>query len=219
MEKVEGMRFKTRLYCSVASILFVVGAASVSQAQEVSAGCFAGPAKLSSAEVTNFTQSPNNLLSEFPTAGLPLSSRVRSLVGSSGETLDPVLALVGPATGAQKSAIGAGLARVAKSCSTVSPEYAQLIQQKVAAANDSALTTAFMQASNEVQTAALGGAGGAGGAAGAGAAGLAGGGSINGSTGSTGGDSSTASGDSSFAVGSSGSFTEGEQISARQVSP
>ncbi|QPB22374.1 hypothetical protein [Rhizobium sp. 007] len=182
-------------------------------AQEVANACFTGPARLSDADISSFLSNPGGLLSEFPAAGLPMTSRVRSLAGSSASTLDPIMALLPQASSPQKSAIGAGLARVAKACAASSPAYAQLIQEKIAAANSPELTTAFLQTTNEVQTAAL--AGGAGGGGGGGASGLAGGGSVGGSTGGVGGDSSVASGTTTFSVGSGGSFT----AAARSVSP
>lgn len=184
-------------------------------AREVASACFTGPARLSDADINSFLSNPGGLLNEFPAAGLPMTSEVRSLAGSSASTLDPIMALLPQANSSQKSAIGAGLARVAKACAASSPAYAQLIQEKIAAANSPELTTAFLQTTNEVQTAALaGGAGGGGG----GASGLAGGGSVAGSTGGVGGDSSVASGTTTFSVGSGGSFTSTEEA-ARSVSP
>ena len=107
---------------------------------------------------------------------LPLSSRVRALAGSSSATIDAILALVSGANADQKAAIGSGLARAARACAASNPEYAALIQEKVAGANSPELVTAFLAASNEVQTAALGGLTG-GATGGGGAAGIGGGGS------------------------------------------
>jgi len=191
----------------IAAGLIVAGSASSALAQSVAGGCFAPPAKMTDAAINAFLANPNGLLSEFPTAGLPMMSRVRSLTGSSVSTLDPIVALLPTASSAQKSAIGAGLARAAKACAASTPDYAQMIQEKIASANDSELTASFLQATSEVQTAALGGAGGAGGG-GAGAAGIAGGGTVGGSTGSTGGDSSVATDTPTYSVGSGGSFVQ-----------
>jgi hypothetical protein len=82
-----------------------------------------------------------------------------------------MMALVARANSPQKSAIGAGLARAVKSCQVTTPDYVLLIQQKVAAANDTELTTAFTAGLNDVLTASLGATG-----AGTSASGISGGG-------------------------------------------
>ncbi|OJF95282.1 hypothetical protein [Pararhizobium antarcticum] len=178
--------------------------------------CFSGPAKLSELEVQAFLSAPAGLLTDFPSGGLPLSTRVRSLAGSDAATLDPILGLVPNASSMQVAAIGSGLARVAKACEKSNPEYAATIQEKIALLGDGALELAFATALNEVQTAALGQAGGAGagagGAAGIGGTGTAGGGAngVNGTSASTVTQSGT------FAVNNAGS-TFGDVI--EDVSP
>lgn len=180
------------------------GGFSVDAFAQAAGGCFSGPAKMSDADVSTFTGAPGALLTANPVGGLPMASQVRALAGSSATALDSLIALAAQANSSQKSSLGAGLARAAKSCQAASPDYAQLIQQKVAAANDKELTAAFLAAMNDVQTAALGGPGGAGGGGGAG---IAGGGSAGGASGSGTGDSSTPSATDTFSVGSRGSFT------------
>jgi len=173
---------------------------------------------LPEAEISAFNTNPSGLLTDYPGAGLPMSTRVRSLAGSSATTLDSIIALISQAASIQKSAIGAGLARAAKACAAASPQYAQLIQQKVVLAQSAEVTTAFLQATNEVQTASLGG--GAGGASGSAAAsGLAGGGAATGSSGSSGGESAIDSGAPTYSVAGSGSFNEGDRIVNADVSP
>lgn len=162
----------------LASIL-LTGSSVVASAQTIS-GCFVAPARMADSDIAAFGANPDSLLSTYPMAGLPMSTQVRSLSGSSFATLDGLLSLVKSASSAQKAAIGGGLGRAVKSCQTATPDYAQLIQQKVAAANDPDLTAAFVSAVNDIQTASLGGAGGAGGAAG-----LSGGGTTTGSSGGT----------------------------------
>jgi hypothetical protein len=155
------VRFQNKYHVSIglALVALTFGGSSVSAyAQAAPVACFLAPAKLSDSEIAAFLANPNTLLSDFPAAGLQMSSKVRGLTGSSSDTLDPMIALVRQANAPQKSAIGAGLARAAKSCQITTPDYALLIQQKVAAANDSDLTTAFAAGMNDVQTASLGAA-------------------------------------------------------------
>ena len=168
----------------LASSAFVSGAS----AQETMApvACFQSPAKLSEGDIAAFLAAPASLLTENPNGGLPLSSRVRALAGSSSSTIDAIFALVSGANADQKAAIGSGLARAARACAASNPEYATLIQEKVAGASSPELVTAFLAASNEVQTAALGGL--TGGATGGGAAGIGGGGSAGLGTAGLGGD-------------------------------
>jgi hypothetical protein len=177
------VRLKTKYRFSIrvffASLTF--GASSAAAfAQALPVACFFAPAKMVDSDISAFLASPNGLLSEFPSAGLPMSSKVRGLTGSSTAVLDPMIALVKQANAPQKSAIGAGLARAAKSCQVTTPDYALQIQQKVAAANDQDLTTAFIAGMNDVQTASLGTSG-----AGASASGIAGGGTPGLSSGGT----------------------------------
>lgn len=170
------------------------------------AGCFVEPARLSDAEINGFVSYPTGLLTQYASGGLPLSNRVRSLVGSSQDTFEPIMALLAGATPSQVAAIGAGLARAARACSTTNPEYAALIQDRVAGSDIAGLETAFLAGSSETQTAALGGAAGGGsptgGASGIGGGGASGGGS-NGGAGTT---IATASGNSAFDAGGRGSF-------------
>lgn len=158
---------------------------------------FVAPAKMADEEVKAFLGSPDSLLEEFLTGGLPLSTRVRSLAGSSPETLDPIVALVPKANTQQMVAIGAGLARAARALATINPEYAALIQEKIATLNNPGLNVAFASALGEIQTAALGG-GGAGAGAGAGAAGIGGGGVAGGGSAGTNGDEAIATSAETF---------------------
>lgn len=107
-----------------------------------------------------------------------MSSRVRSLAGSSGAAVQAVVSLVPSANIEQRAAIGSGLARAARACVRPNPLYAAFIQEQVASIEAAEVITAFLAASEEVQTAAVAGAGGAAGAgtpaAGLGAGGLAG---------------------------------------------
>jgi hypothetical protein len=145
------------------------------------------------------------LLTTYPTGGLPLSTRARSLAGSNLSTVDALIALASSGNKDQKAAIGAGLARAARACVASNPQYAAQIQQKVAASNLTDVVTAFLAASNDVQTAALGGAGAAGGGAGGGAGGIGGGGASNGGSGGASGNSATGtSAPAAFSAGGGG---------------
>lgn len=168
-------------------------------AQSHAAGCFIAPAKAGDDVIGAFLGAPAEMVTVYPSGGFEMVSRVRALAGSSADVLDPMIGLVPQFNATQKAALGTGLARVARACAASTPEYAQTIQEKVAAANSPEVTTAFLSALNEVQTAALGA--GAGGGAGGAAAGV-GGGAAGDSSGGLGGDSSTAQTAGDFTTGS-----------------
>jgi hypothetical protein len=204
---------------NIASIAFVTalfsGVAGVSpvQAQTVSptAGCFVAPARMSDAEISAFLAAPDSLLTQFSSGGLPLSNQARSLVGSSADALSPLIAVAAKANPGQAAAIGAGLARAARACATVNPEYASRIQDAIADSGNKALETAFLAANSETQTAALGGALGGGGSATGGAGAIGGGGTPGGgSNGSAGTTASTGSGSSSFSSGGGSGYYASE---------
>jgi hypothetical protein len=168
-----------------------------------SAGCFLSPAKLGDGDVARFVAAPTSLLSEYSQGGLPMSSRVRALAGSSADTLAPILGLVPSANDPQIAAIGSGLARAAAACASADLPYATRIQEEVALLGNAALETAFLAGADEIQTAAIGGAGGA---AGGGVGGIGGGGVAGGGSAGIGGDASVSAGNSSFSASGSGRF-------------
>ncbi|MBO9136777.1 hypothetical protein J5289_21530 [Rhizobium sp. B230/85] len=194
---------KSRFIKGLALVASMSCGVSVDAYAQAAVGCFAAPAKMSDGDIASFTGSPASLLSNYPVGGLPMTTQVRGLAGSSATSLDALVGLAAQANPSQKTSIGSGLARAAKSCQATSPDYALLIQQKVAAANDRDLTAAFIAGMSDLQTAALGGAN----AGGGGAAGIAGGGSTGGSSGGVGGNNSTPTQSGTFSVGSGGSFT------------
>jgi hypothetical protein len=151
-----GSKFKFRVILGLALAAVFTGGSSVEAFAQVAPGCFVAPAKMADTDIAAFLAQPASLLSDFPAAGLPMSSKVRALTGSSTAVLDPMIALVARANSPQKSAIGAGLARAVKSCQVTTPDYVLLIQQKVAAANDADLTAAFTAGLNDLPTASLG---------------------------------------------------------------
>jgi hypothetical protein len=184
IEKIAGIAASATLIAAV----FGLSEASA-QTSVPAAGCFVEPAKLPNADIQSFLAAPNGLLKQFPSGGLTLSSQVRALAGSSADALGPLMTLAKEASPSQAAAIGAGLARVARSCVSVDPEYVAQIQADVAGLELTGLETAFTAGLNETQTAAVGGAGGGGAAAG-GASAIGGGGNSTGGT-STAGDGSS----------------------------
>lgn len=203
---------KTRTIAKVSGIVllgavasgFVGLSAANAQTATPASGCFVSPAKLSDAEISAFLSSPQSLLTQFASGGLPLANQVRALAGSSADALAPIMALAANANPSQAAAIGAGLARAARACATANPEYAAQIQDAVAATGNRALETAFLAGGNDTQTAALGGLAGGGSPT---AAGIGGGGTPGGgANGSADGTNSTGSGNSSFGAGAGGSY-------------
>ena len=198
-------QFKYRVSLGLAVVALAIGGSSVATLAQVPPGCFVAPAKMADGDIAAFLAQPASLLSDFPAAGLAMSSKVRALTGSSTAVLDPMIALVARANSPQKSAIGAGLARAVKSCQVSTPDYVLLIQQKVAAANDADLTTAFLAGMNDLQTASLGATGAA-----SSASGITGGGNPGlSSGGGSSGDSPTKTLATAFNARQARSFTTG----------
>lgn len=168
----------------ISAILSVAGANA--QTTAPAAGCFVEPAKMPNSDIQAFLDAPEALLTQFPSGGLTLSSQVRSLAGSSSDALAPLLALARQASPSQTAAIGAGLARVARSCVAADPEYVAQIQAEIAGVELAGLETAFTSGLNETQTAALGVGAGGGAATAGGAAGIGGGGASDGGAGTAG---------------------------------
>jgi hypothetical protein len=179
-------------------------------AQQVPAACFVAPARLSDAQIADFLVSPAAVLADNPNGGLPLSSRVRSLAGSSSAAVQAIIALVPSASMEQRAAIGSGLARAARACARPSPLYAAFIQEQVAGIDAVEVIAAFLAASEEVQTAAVAGGASGGASGGAAAAGLGNAGQAGPFSGGLSGDDAVAQADgaglfsptrSSFSVG------------------
>lgn len=107
-----GLEIKYFVSTSLTLAVLVFGLSGGSAlAQAAPVACFLAPAKVADGDIASFLAKPNTLLSDFPSAGLPMSSKVRGLTGSSAAALDPMIALVKEANAPQKSAIGSGLAR------------------------------------------------------------------------------------------------------------
>lgn len=120
-----------------------IGEVKANSATDLGVACFVSPAKLSDDVIAQFLAKPGEMLSAFPVGGLRLSDQVRSLVGSSSSTLQPIIELVSGANQSQGAAIGAGLARAVGACQADHLDYATQIQDAVANINDVSFLTAF----------------------------------------------------------------------------
>lgn len=184
------MVLRMYLKYTFSGLVFALCAAPSFAQTAPASSCFQPPALLASSDVAAFLETSSQLLVSFPAGGLDMANYVRSLAGSSSATIDPLLSLASTATVDQRGAIGAGLARAAAACVARDPEFAALIQQKVALAGLSEVETAFLAASGDIATAALGSPGAA--TAGASqATGITSNGSAQGGTAGTTGDVST----------------------------
>ncbi len=173
-------------------------------------GCLAGPARASEAQISAFLANPASLLSDFGMTSVEMSARVRALVGSDTRSLDPAVAALTAASVDQRAAIGSGLGRAAFACQEVNPDYAALIQSRVADLAFSDVKTAFLAATNDIQVAAIAAAA-SGGPGGGGAPGLSGTGVAGPGTAGLSGDDVTPTTTGSFPVGNLGgvSYLEG----------
>jgi len=117
--------------------------------------------------VTNFKANPEQLLTQYPNAGVELTSRARDFALNDPTWLDPLVALLAKASKDQKTAIAAGLAQAARIVVRSNQPYATRIQQAIADTKDLDTVMAFAAASGDSGTAATG----AGGAGSAGASG------------------------------------------------
>jgi hypothetical protein len=175
----------------VAVLMILAFTASGGDALAQAAG---GQSQLSQA-ITNFKGSPELLLTQYPNAGVELTSRARDFAINDPTTLDTIIGLLAKASKDQKTAIAAGLAQAARIVVRSNQPYATRIQQAIADTKDLDTVMAFAAASGDSGTAATGGggagsAGASGGQTGALGAGGAGGGgtleAINGNSVNTG---------------------------------
>jgi hypothetical protein len=117
-------------------------------------------AKLSDSAIAQFKANPQALLTTYASAGLPLSTEVRSLVLTDPSLVDALITVAKGANDAQKAAIGAGLAEAARVIVATDPKLAAQIQVAVAQSGLEPLITAYIAGSNATVTAATGGGGG-----------------------------------------------------------
>ncbi len=174
---------KHTVMAAIFALVFVsAGPLHVSAQTAGSANFVPSFAKLSDTAISQFKANPSTLLMTYASAGLPLSTQVRSLVLTDPTLVDTLIALAkcadasqkadnaggSPkcANDAQKAAMGAGLAEAARILAATNPTLAAQIQTAVAQSGLQPLITAFIAGSNATVTAATGG--GEGGAAGGG---------------------------------------------------
>ena len=121
------------------------------------------PARLSpnlpDSAIAQFKANPQGLLTTYASAGLPLSTEVRSLVLTDPSLVDALITVAKSANDAQKAAIGAGLAEAARIIVATDPKLAAQIQVAVAQSGLQPLITAYIAGSNATVTAATGGGG------------------------------------------------------------
>jgi len=118
--------------------------------------------KLPDSAIAQFKANPQGLLTTYASAGLPLSTEVRSLVLTDPSLVDALITVAKGANDAQKAAIGAGLAEAARILAATNPQLAAQIQVAVAQSGLGPLITAFIAASSATVTAAVGEGGGGG---------------------------------------------------------
>jgi hypothetical protein len=140
--------------------LLVAGLVSVGAQTTGDAAHVPNFAKLPDSAIAQFKANPQALLTTYASAGLPLSSEVRSLVLTDPSLVDALITVAKDANDAQKAAIGAGLAEATRIIVATDPKLAAQIQVAVAQSGLGPLITAYIAGSNATVTAATGGGGG-----------------------------------------------------------
>jgi len=174
-------------------------------------------AKLPDSAIAQFKANPQALLTTYASAGLPLSTEVRSLVLTDPSLVDVLITVAKSANDAQKAAIGAGLAEATHIIVATDPKLAAQIQIAVAQSGLEPLITAYIAGSNATVTAAIGGAGGDGGGGGGGAIGGVGG-PLGSNTGANPGGVSFGAANAASPFGSIGGTSGGGSISSTSQS-
>lgn len=164
-----------RLMATVAGTALLLAGVAEVDAQTTGGASVPAFAKAPDSIVARFKADPQSLLTTYASAGLPLSTQVRSLVLADPTLVGTLIDLAKRANDAQRAAMGAGLAEAARSLAAANPQLAAQIQADVAQSGLTPLITAFIAGSNGVQTAATGAGGGAAGSGAAGSGGPAGG--------------------------------------------
>jgi hypothetical protein len=111
------------------------------------------------AALSAFKSNPDALLAQYPMGSGGLTGEIRNLVASDPSLASVILSLVKRANPTQKSAMAAGLAQAALTCSERDPTLALRIQEAVAAFDDASFQTAFAEASRDTRTTAVGAGG------------------------------------------------------------
>jgi hypothetical protein len=115
----------------------------VALAPLASAAVYSSRQALSADTIQQFLANPSALLSQFPTAGPQMITKVRDLVASDPATLSALIALLKSANPDQASAIGTALGQVALMAVNTDPAFANQIQTEVAQAGNASALVAF----------------------------------------------------------------------------
>lgn len=148
--------------------------------------------------INQFLADPGKALQQYPKGGAQLISLIRDVAVGHPEALNSIIALLKDANADQQSAIGSGLGQAAQLVLRNNPNYANQIQQAVAAAGSDNASTAFASVTGNVNIAATGGGGGGGGGGGTGGGGGIGGHIPTGGTFTGGGGGTSGFGTSNF---------------------
>jgi hypothetical protein len=142
----------------------LAGASGLALATAAQAAAYGPQQQLPANVMSEFKNTPAQLLLQFPTGGGQMIARIRDLIASDPDTLKALLALLPSANKDQKAAMGAALAQAARLYLRVDQAVANQIQQAVATSNDPDLILAYTAAAGEQPIGGVGG--GAGGSAG-----------------------------------------------------
>lgn len=163
---MSGMNVKQLGAIVVASGFVTLASAFTAQAEAPAStpghdvACLMRPAKLSEGDIKSFVDHPGALLKASPDGGTQMSTRVRSLAGSSSQAFNAILGLVKQANDNQKSAIASGLAQAVYACGSIGGDeamnYAAAIQAAVASLGDPSFASTFQQSSKDISTASVG---------------------------------------------------------------
>lgn len=150
------------------SVCAAAFAASVFATGAAQASCYPSDQEMSADQVSAFLTNPASLLSDNPSGGAALISKVRDLVASNPSTLQPILDLLKNSNAEQKAGVGNGLSQAYSACLAKDQALATDIQKKLAATGDKEALLAYTMATGgQVDTASVGGgAGSAGGVGG-----------------------------------------------------
>ena len=156
----KGSMKRTAMAAISALALLAVGVVPLSAQPTGDAAHTPSFAKLPDSAIAQFKANPQGLLTTYASAGLPLSTEVRSLVLTDPSLVDALITVAKGANDAQKAAMGAGLAEAARIIVATNPTLAAQIQVAVAQSGLQPLITAYIAGSNATVTAATGGGGG-----------------------------------------------------------
>jgi|SRR5690349_17808373 hypothetical protein len=131
-------------------------------------GLLAGEAQaaVTPADVAVFLANPSQALASNPDGGAKLISFIRDVAVADPTALAAIINLLGSASAAQQSAIGAGLGQAVQMISNTNQDYAVQIQTAVAASDFQAAKTAFAATTGNTIVSTGGGGGGGGGGVG-----------------------------------------------------